>query len=269
MLFIFELAAFALFSLSAYGSEVGYSQTRSDSFESHRFKFSYTPSRAHKFSVTGRKTNLKTDVDDPNTSSFKFQYRYRTQGDSTYALELRTGNESYFYELAGVGLRTAFAITESTKLNLNLASLRRRYSLDASEFVQERAFGVGLEQEFFKRLTVSVFHENESYKIEGRQGNNYLKGQFLTNDDISSYLSLLFQSSTSVSIEYSFEVFALGLSRSVDRFAFVDNKTTTTDVYTDIFLSPSWTMSLMFSRGRIEGSSQNADAYSLGLGYSF
>ncbi len=262
-------ASLILATGSAFGSDLGYGRTQSSSSVSNRFKATYNINAKHKVSFSYRSSYNTSGIEDPNSSTLKWAYRYRTDGGSTYAFEAKKSDELYFFDSTALAARFAWPLTSSTRITVAGEVGEKSYSLNRAEKISQRTFTAGIDQEILSFITIGVEMSSSQFRSNSSEASKALSGATIPTTNIASYADFLYDNSSTLFLEMNFDSFTLGASYSSDSALLTSSQIKTTELYADISIYEVWSLGLFLSRGKVDGSTSTSDTSGLSVNYRF
>ncbi len=253
----------------AWSSEVSYTYSQSNLSESNKYKLSYNFDRQNKIGLSYRSSQDSTGAVDNFSSTFKFNYRYRTESYTTYSLDVKKTDESYFYEGVGAVLKLGLQVTPSGRINFNFEGNQKNYTLLAGEVLFQTGYLIGYDHDLSESWSVGVDYSGNYYSGGGGQSSNALRQQTITTTDISTYINYLIANSISFFVDYNSDKYSVGMNYSVDTSVFGNRKFNSTEIYGEYSFTPDWMLSLSYTQGKSDGSLTSTDTVGIGLSNHF
>lgn len=250
-------------------TELSYARSASSSSISNKFKVGHDFRSSSKVALSLGQAVDQTGAEDTGSSSTKLSYRYKAENKNTFLVDLKSGNEFYFYDSQGVAFKAGISVLEKSKLNLGYAINEYKYSKIDSESLTQKTFSIGLDHAVSDEVSLGYELSSSSYSSRGSQTIVALNGESVSSSDINSYVSALSSRTSSFFIDFSQDEFVVGIGLGIDTPLIGTARTTSTEIYTDLSLSENWTLSLSYSRGRTIQSSTVTNTLSAGVMYAF
>lgn len=268
MIQLFVGVCLLLFSFKSYGSDLGFSQTRSSTSKSSRVRLSYDFSPYQKVTLVLRKTQL-IDATDDKASGAKLTYRYKDEEGHALSVFLGKDDEAYFYESVSGGLQYGFDLSSSLKATIGVGGASKNYSIIPRETLIQRTINVNLDYEAFNWLGLGLSYVKDNYSGSGLQTERYLRGARINSTDIQNYLDIMIADSVSGYIEFVFKGVTLGFNATMDQYQISSSKALTTEVYLDAELGRSWYLGAFVSKGKTDYSSTQSSSTGFSLSYKY
>ncbi len=261
-----------------YATDFSYFYTRGSSSKSHKIKMATNVNNANRTALFYKFTKDDSPlISDDTSTSFKISHKYKLPSKSSVSIDFKLNDEIYFFTSKSIGGYFQYLMAENKDDADD--SLLKYFIQFGYHQTESKYLNLPQEQLLIHEFDISYNHDFNSHISAGFEFNKYnyqttsqnisaaLQTIPIIYSDISNYIELLTQHSTSIFIDLTYDQFAMGSSITIEDSLIGSSQMQSTDIYFDWNTNSNLTLSVGLTQTKSNTSTTKNNSITFGILY--